>query len=283
MKKNNKSEKYRSVLVNLLPNIILIIFAVTCIYPVIWLFYSGFKSYDENLANAVRLPTVWHPENYLYVVKETKFFLWVWNSVRNTIITVVASIGISFVTGYFLSRYRSKLRNATYAFYMLAIFIPGQALMIPSYIVFSRSGLLDHWYTLPIVYTASSLSINIFLVESFIHGVPIDLEEAACIDGASFERRLFTIVMPMCTPILITAGIMTAFGAWNEFMSAILLINSAELKTIPVGLSTFQGEHYKDYGRIMAGTMCSLAPIMIVYFICSKHVMNGLMSGAIKG
>ena len=229
------------------------------------------------------LPRIWRIENYEYVLTKTNFFLWILNSARNTLITLAFVLTISFVTGYFLSRFKFKGRSILYIFFMFSVLIPGQALMIPSYVLFVNAKLLDAWYTLPISYVAASLSIAIFLIESFIKGIPTELEEAAAIDGSSFSRTLFTIILPICVPILVTVGIMTFFAAWNEFMSAMIMLKKDVLKTIPLGLSSFQGQYATDYGRIMAGTTCAIFPVMIVYFFFSKKVMQGLMEGAIKG
>ena len=127
------------------------------------------------------------------------------------------------------------------------------------------------------------MPIAVFLVESFVRSVPPEIEEAAAIDGSSRLRTIYTIVMPICRPILITVGIIQFFYIWNEFTFSLILINSQELMTIPVGLTLFKGQFSTDYPRMMTAMVLAILPTMIIYFIFSKQIIKGMVAGAVKG
>ena len=161
--------------------------------------------------------------------------------------------------------------------------IPVHALMVPMYVLFTKTGLNDHWYTLILPYTALSIPIAVFLVESYVKSVPIEIEEAAAIDGSGRLRTIYTIVMPMCKPILITIGIIQFFYIWNEFTFSLILINSQKLMTIPVGITLFKGQFSTDFPKMMTSMILAIFPTMLIYFIFSKQIIKGMVAGAVKG
>lgn len=138
-------------------------------------------------------------------------------------------------------------------------------------------------YTLLFPYVAFGLPIAVFLVESYMHNIPKEIEEAAAIDGSSFNRTLFSIVLPMCKPILVTVGIIQFFSVWNEFTFALILISKEALKTVPVGLTIFKGQYATDYPRMMTAMLISILPAVALYFAFSKQIIKGMVAGAVKG
>lgn len=287
-----KRESYRSLSMaqrfrlgasTVLGNGVLLLFSITCIYPILWLFYSSLKTQAEFSTNPLALPATPSFRHYRTVLFETDMFRWMLNTVRNTAISLTLIILLSFVVGYFLSRFKFKGRNLMYGFYMLGVLVPMHALMIPMYIQFHTLGLDDQWFSLIIPYVSFGLTIGVFLVESALHSVPIDLEEAAAIDGASFHRTLFSIMMPIARPVLVTIGIIQFFACWNEFSFALILITSDRLKTIPVGLTMFKGTYQSDYPKMMTGMFVAMLPAMVLYFSFSGKIIQGMVAGAVKG
>lgn len=266
-----------------IPNLILMIFSITCVYPAIWLLYSSLKDKAEFYNNPVALPS--HPsfQHYIDIFTKSKILVWMGNTVRNSAISLVFIIMIGFITGYFLSRYRFKGRKFLYGYFLLGMLVPVHALMVPMYVLFTKTGMTDQWFTLILPYTALSLPIAVFLVESFVHSVPVEVEEAAAIDGSSFHRTLFSIIMPMCKPILVTVGIIQFFYVWNEFTFALILINSEQLMTVPVGITLFKGQFTTDYPKMMTAMLVAILPAVILYFSFSKQIIKGMVAGAVKG
>ena len=268
---------------SVLGNGILAIFSITCIYPIIWLFYSSLKTQAEFSTNPLALPGSPSFRHYKTVLFETDMFRWMFNTVRTTAISLVLIILLSFIVGYFLSRFKFKGRNLMYGFYMLGVLVPMHALMIPMYIQFHSLKLDDRWFTLIIPYVSFGLTIGVFLVESALHSVPIDLEEAAAIDGASFHRTMFSIMMPIAKPVLVTIGIIQFFSCWNEFSFSLILITDNSLKTIPVGLTMFKGTYQSEYPKMMTGMFVAMLPAMVLYFSFSGKIIQGMVAGAVKG
>lgn len=269
--------------VRVLCNLIFIVFSFTCIFPIIWIFYSSFKTQPEFMQSPIALPKAIDFSNYISVFTSTSMPRYMLNSARNTVISVSVIIIISFLAGYVLSRYKFRGRGVIYNYFIAGMLIPIHALLVPMYIQLNKMELTNHWYTLLFPYIGFGLPISIMLIESYVSSIPTELEEAAAIDGCSFARTLFQIIFPLASPILATVAIIQFFAVWNEFTFALILVNSDSLRTVPVGLTMFKGAYTVDYPRMMTGIMVTMLPVMILYFIFSKRIIEGMVAGAVKG
>ena len=264
-------------------NGLLLVFSFSCILPMVWIFYSSFKTQAEFTQSSTALPQALNLKNYISVFTQTKLGMYMLNSARNTILSVLIIIVFSFLAGYVLSRYRFRGRSLIYNYFIMGMLIPVHALLVPMYVQLRQSGLTNHWYTLLFPYVAFGLPISIMLIESYIASIPKELEEAAAIDGCGFFRCLFQIVFPLAMPILSTVAIIQFFAVWNEFSFSLILVNSDTLRTVPVGLTMFKSAYTVDYPRLMAGIMTTTLPVMILYFVFSKRIIEGMVAGAVKG
>ncbi len=264
-------------------NLIFIIFSFTCVFPIVWIFYSSFKTQAEFMQSSVALPKALDFSNYINVFTSTSMPKYMLNSARNTLLSVAVIIIVAFLAGYVLSRYKFRGRAAIYNYFIMGMLIPIHALLVPMYVQLNEMGLTNHWYTLLIPYIGFGLPISIMLIESYISSIPGELEEAAAIDGCSFARTLFQIVFPLASPILATVAIIQFFAVWNEFTFALILVNNDNLRTVPVGLTMFKGAYTVDYPRMMTGIIVTMLPVMILYFIFSKRIIEGMVAGAVKG
>ena len=264
-------------------NGLLLVFSFSCIFPMVWIFYSSFKTQAEFAQSSTALPQALNLKNYISVFTQTKLGMYMLNSARNTILSVLIIIVFSFLAGYVLSRYRFRGRSLIYNYFIMGMLIPVHALLVPMYVQLRQSGLTNHWYTLLFPYVAFGLPISIMLIESYIASIPKELEEAAAIDGCGFFRCLFQIVFPLAMPILSTVAIIQFFAVWNEFSFSLILVNSDTLRTVPVGLTMFKSAYTVDYPRLMAGIMTTTLPVMILYFVFSKRIIEGMVAGAVKG
>lgn len=264
-------------------NGLLLVFSFSCIFPMVWIFYSSFKTQAEFTQSSTALPQALNLKNYISVFTQTKLGMYMLNSARNTILSVLIIIVFSFLAGYVLSRYRFRGRSLIYNYFIMGMLIPVHALLVPMYVQLRQSGLTNHWYTLLFPYVAFGLPISIMLIESYIASIPKELEEAASIDGCGFFRCLFQIVFPLAMPILSTVAIIQFFAVWNEFSFSLILVNSDTLRTVPVGLTMFKSAYTVDYPRLMAGIMTTTLPVMILYFVFSKRIIEGMVAGAVKG
>lgn len=266
-------------------NTILIAFSLTCIFPLIWMFYSSLKEKRVFNADVIGLPKDPSFSNYLKILANKDFNLLgsMWNSLRTTVISVILIVLIAFIVGYILSRVEFALNKPLYVMFLMGMLIPIHSLMVPIYIIFSKTGLSNHWYTLLFPYVAFALPMSIFLVQGYVKGIPVELEEAAAIDGSSFSRTMFGIILPVCKPILVTVAIINVFSCWNEFSFALILIKDQALYTVPLGLKQFTGQFNSDYPKIMAAMLLTMSPVVVFYFAFSKQIIKGMVAGAVKG
>lgn len=268
----------------IIPNITLILFSITCIYPLIWLFYSSFKTTQDFNKNPVALPKEITLDNFAFIFgKGQRLLTWMKNSFVSTVISVFFILLISFVVGYFIARVDFKGKKVVSTYFTLGILVPIHALMIPIYVLFAKLNLTNHWWTLILPYTAFGLPIVIFLVDSYVKSIPREIEEAANIDGSGFLRTMFFIILPMCVPILVTGGIIQFFSCWNEFSFALILVDDQKLMTMPVGMTLLKGQYTTDYPRMMCSMFVAILPAALIYFIFSKQIIKGMVEGAVKG
>lgn len=267
----------------LLINLLLVLFSITCVFPIFWVLYSSFKSQAEFTISSMALPKVWTLANYISVVTQSKMGVYMLNSFRTTFMSVSIIVTLSFLMGYCFSRFRFKGRNLLYTIILMGMLLPVHALLVPLYIQIRNAGMLDKWYTLVVPYVGFGLPMGMILTEGFVSSIPRTFEEAAAIDGSGFLRTTFTIILPLTMPILATLIIIMFFGNWNEFSFSLVLINRDELRTVPVGLTMFRSMYRVDYPRLMAGMMVALMPVIVLYFLFSDRIIQGMMSGAIKG
>ncbi|MDE6221317.1 MAG: carbohydrate ABC transporter permease [Lachnospiraceae bacterium] len=286
---NNNSEiktnKIKDAILGVFLNLVLMIFSLTCIFPLVWMIYSSLKEKRVFNADIIGLPKEPTLINYTRILTNSDYHLGesMINSVRTTVLSVVFIVLFGFIVGYILARVKFKGNRLLYGMFLMGMLIPIHSLLVPIYVVFNRVGISNKWFTLLLPYISFGLPLAIFLVEGFVKGIPVALEEAAAIDGSSFSRTLWCIILPICRPILVTIGIISTFGNWNEFSFALVLIKDQALQTIPLALTQFKGQFASDYPKQMAAMLITMSPIVILYFVFSKEIIKGMVAGAVKG
>lgn len=283
--KNQGTHKVRRGVVGFLMNAVLLIFSLSCIFPIIWMIYSSLKEKRAFNADIIGLPKNPTLINYIRILTNSDYHLGqsMWNSVRTTGISIILIVLFSFIVGYILARVKFKGNRILYVMFLMGMLIPIHSLLVPIYIVFKQCGLSDRWFTLILPYVSFGLPMGIFLVEGYVHGVPVALEEAASIDGSSFSYTLWHIIFPICRPILVTVAIIQIFSCWNEFSFALVLIKDVGLQTVPLALTQFKGQFASDYPKQMAAMLITMSPIIVLYFAFSKQIIKGMVAGAVKG
>lgn len=276
--------KHRKMSVgHIILNALMMLFSISCIFPMVWLFYSSFNNMKAFNKNPISLPKTITLENYKFVFTKSMLPRSILNSLFVTAFSVVLILFIGFILGYFLARYTFKGKDFLRNYFLLGMLIPIHALLIPINLLMRKLGLSDSLTALILVYTAFGIPLAVFMVESYISSIPKEMEEAAAMDGASFNQMLYKIILPMSVPILATVGIIEFFRCWNEFSFALVLINSESKFTITMAMMNFKGNHLSNFPRMMAGTFFSIMPVMVLYFFSSKKIMDGMVAGAVKG
>ena len=285
MDKKAKTNRPGKLIGGFFMNLVLWIFSLSCIFPLVWMLYSSFKEKRAFNADIIGLPKSPTLINYIRILTNKDYHLAesMWNSVRTTVLSIIMIVLFSYIVGYILARVRFKLNLALYAMFLMGMLIPVHSLLVPIYVVFRNCGLSNRWFTLLLPYVSFGLPMGIFLVEGYVKGIPVSLEEAAAIDGSTFSKTLFQVILPICKPILVTVAIIQVFSCWNEFSFALVLIKSVGLQTVPLALTQFKGQFASDYPKQMAAMLITMAPIVVLYFAFSKQIIKGMVSGAVKG
>ena len=279
------AQKAKTGLLSFFLNALMILFSVSCIFPLVWMFYSSLKTKRVFNADIIGLPKEPTISNYVKILTNQDYHIGqsMMASVRTTLLSVFFIVLFGFIVGYILSRIKIKGNRILYVMFLMGMLIPVHSLLVPIYVVFNKTGLGNQWFTLIIPYVAFGLPIAVFLVEGYIKAIPVELEEAAAIDGSSFTRTLFSIILPIAKPILVTIAIIQVFSCWNEFSFALVLIKDVRLQTVPLAMTMFKGQFASDYPKIMAAMLTTMAPIVILYFVFSKQIIKGMVAGAVKG
>lgn len=283
--KNSHKVGVKTHIASFFLNAFLILFSASCIFPLVWMFLSSLKEKREFNADIMGFPTNPTFSNYIKILNNKDYHLAesMFNSVRTTALSIILIVLFGFIVGYILARVKFKGNRILYVMFLMGMLIPVHSLLVPIYVVFKTTHLNNKWFTLIIPYVAFGLPIAIFLVEAFIKSVPIELEEAAAIDGSSFSNTLFKIILPVTKPILVTVAIIQTFACWNEFSFALVLIQDANLQTVPLAMTMFKGQFASDYPKIMSAMLLTMSPIVVLYFSFSKQIIKGMVSGAVKG
>ena len=237
--KSAGAHKAKKGLLGFFMNLILWIFSLSCIFPIVWMLYSSLKEKRAFNADIVGLPKSPTLINYTRILTNPDYHLpeSMFNSFRTTALSILLIVAFSFIVGYILARVRFKLNRVLYVMFLMGMLIPIHSLLVPIYVVFKKCNISNQWFTLLLPYVSFGLPMGIFLVEGFVKTVPVDLEEAAAIDGSNFTHTLWTIIFPICRPILVTVAIIQVFSCWNEFSFALVLIKDVGLQTVPLALT----------------------------------------------
>ncbi|MGK0465595.1 carbohydrate ABC transporter permease [Clostridium sp.] len=262
----------------------LIIVAVIQLYPLIWLVLVSFKDNTEIFGgNVLGLPKVWKISNYTSALTSGKVGVYFINSVVVTGATIVISSILIATSSYAIARMKWKYSKLTLIIFLLGMMVPIHSTLLPLFLILRKLNILNTYWALIIPYVAFALPMGIFIMTSFLEGIPKELEEAACIDGCNIYQIFYKIVLPLLKPSLATVAIFTYLASWNELMFANTFLNNPDLKTLPVGIMSMAGQHATEWGPILAGLVIATLPTILIYIPLSNQVQKSLMTGAVKG
>lgn len=264
--------------------VVLIIVAVIQLFPLIWLFDFSLASSNEMFTNGLLvIPEKIQWGNYAKAFVDGHFLWYLKNSVLINVLAVVLVIMISVMAAYACRRMKWKLSGFVKTLLLLGMMIPIHATLLPNYKIYNMLGMTDTIWALLIPYVAFSLPQGMFLMTGFIESIPMDLEEAAVMDGCGIYRILFQIILPLLKPSIATVAIMTFLNNWNEFIMASTYLSSPKWKTLPFSVLEFTGQYSSNYAVQFAVMALTAAPAVIVYVILNKHITKGVAMGAVKG
>ena len=261
---------------------ILVIYAIITIIPFVWTILSSFKSYSEIVEKEFTFfPKVWTLGNYEYLFSQEPLFLrWIFNSVFIGVTVTFLNIIFNTMCGYALARLDFKGKNILLYIILLVLAVPGQILMIPTYIILYNLGWIDDYKAMIIPSMVNATYI--FMMRQFFINFPKEVEEAASIDGLNRFQILFHMAFPIAKPAIATQAIFIFMSSWNDFMKPLLYMTSRENFTLTVGLKYFQTQYYTYWNYVMAAAVVSVIPILILYIILNKYFMDGMRIGGDK-
>lgn len=221
--------------------------------------------------------------NFRYVLDEGGFGTFLKNSVIVALLTVLASGILALLASVAVARFKFKFRTAILMMILIIQMVPLEALVIPLFVQVRDLQLLNSLLGLVIVYVAFSLPFGIWMLRGFVAAVPEELEEAAYIDGASWGRMFWSVLLPLVAPGLVATSVFSFITAWNEFIFALTFMDNADNYTVAVGLQQFFGENSNQWGYVMAGSTLITLPVMIFFILVQRRLSSGLVAGAVKG
>lgn len=266
--------------------ILLFVWTSSIVFPVIWAFYTSFKTNKEFFANVWALPEKWQFQNYAYAWNTAQFSNYFFNSLLVVVLSVSLTLLITSTTSYALARFRFRWIKILERFYLLAWAIPGVLVLVPQYFMFLKMHLTDKLWVVAVLISLSSLPSNIIMQTSFMRTMDEALFEAADIDGATEFQKYYYIMVPCVKSALFLTALTSILGSWNDFITTLTYIKDEAKYTVSVGLSYLQSAstYSVEYGGLFAGLVIAMIPILIVYAIFQKPLQEGIrIDGGVKG
>jgi multiple sugar transport system permease protein len=252
--------------------------------PYLWTLFTSFKTERE----LYQFPVTYWPHtptviNYIQVFTQNPFGRFLFNSAIVTVVATVLCLFIASLAAYAFARLRFRGRDILLVGLLVVAMIPLITVIVPLYILIRNLGLLNSYTGLIAPYITYSLPVAIFILTAFFRDIPHELEEAALIDGCTRLNTLWRIIAPLAAPGLITAGIIVFVYTWNEFLVALTLTSTTDVRTITVGIALYRGEFTFPWGVISAAVTLATIPIMALILLGQRLVIRGLTAGAVKG
>lgn len=254
---------------------------VVIIYPLLWMVLSGFKTNQEIFGNPFSLPSSFSWENYR-AAWEQGVLNYFGNSVVVTITSVVTTTMVSAFAAYGLTRLELPLGQGALLVILGGLMLAPTVALVPLFRLLQSLELFNTQAALIILYTAFRVPFTTFLIRAYMIDLPRDVDEAAKIDGATTWQIFWRIILPMCRPILVSAALLQALFAWNEFVFALAFISDDSRKTLPVGLMSMQSRLTTDWPVVFAGLTLAALPMMILFLIGQRQFLRGLTDGVTK-
>lgn len=270
-------------IIDILKYIALISFAIICIFPIVWLFITSFKTNEELFFSPWSLPNQWQFTNYIRAIVEGKVLTYFRNSVIVTVATVFITIILSSMVSFAISRMTWKLSNLVYNIFLLGMMIPIYAMIIPLFNMFKHMGILNQHWAVIIPHVATSFPLAIAIITNFMNTISREIEESAVIDGCNIYQIFGGIVMPLSKSPIVTVAVIVFINAWNDLLLPQIFLTDTSKMTLPVGLTAFQGQYATDYVTMIAAVMISIIPAIVVYIFLHDRIMEGMAAGAVKG
>lgn len=272
----------QSLPTKIIAHTILMLGAITMIIPFLWTISTSLKQLSEVFIFPPKLfgeKLMW--ENFLRISDRFPFETYFLNSLKITVIVVIAQLITSSMAGFVFARLKFKYREALFGLYLATMMIPAQVTLIPNFIIMRNYNLIDtHW---SLILPALVSAFGTFLMRQFFMNIPGSLEEAAKIDGCSPFGVYWRVFVPLSKPAMATLAVFVFMGMWNEFLHPLIYINTQDMMTLPLGLAAMQGMYKTDWPVLMASTVLSIAPLIVIFLLAQDFFIKGVTLSGLKG
>ncbi|HLU22276.1 MAG TPA: carbohydrate ABC transporter permease [Bacillaceae bacterium] len=266
-------------------NIMFVIISFIALFPILSLLLSSFRPSSELMRNGISIQfdiSTLNLDNYTYIFTEAgKYWSWYGNSLIITVITIILSLFFSSMVGYALAVYDFKGRNFFFVLVLFILMVPFEILMLPLYQLMISWGFIDT-YT-GVMLPAIVAPIAVFFFRQYALGLPRELMDAARIDGSTEYGIFFRIMMPLMTPAFAAMAILQGLGSWNNFLWPLIILRSSDMFTLPIGLATLLTPYGNNYDVLIAGSMMTIIPFIILFVFFQRYFVEGLTVGGVKG
>jgi multiple sugar transport system permease protein len=271
----------RTVIARALVVLVLVLYAAVSLYPFAWMVSASFKDQIEVVSGGHLIPH--HPTlaTLTQTWSDLHFFDYFLNSLKVTVLTVVLVLAIYAAAGYAFAVLRFPARKALYRLFLALLFVPSVTVLLPVVLLENKLGLLGTHWGLILPFVNGSAPLSILLLTNAFRSIPIELREAARVDGASELRIFSTIYLPLSRPVLVTIALLTAIPTWNEYLLTRVSLNDPDAYTLPVALQNLQSGAVLHYNTLMAGALIVVIPVIVLFMAAQRYFVNGLM-GAVK-
>lgn len=265
--------------------LLLIAGSIPFLAPLLFMISTSLKGRAEIFIVPIR----WIPHHFVWanyynaMFGYTPFYLYIWNTVKVVVGNMVGNVLSCALVAYGFARLRAPGKNALFVLVLSTMMLPGQVLLIPTYVLFGYMKLIDSLWSLILPSLLAGSAYFIFLLRQFFQSIHPELGDAAKVDGCSLLGIFWRIYMPMSKPALATVAIFSFFGSWNDFLWPLILIHKESNFTVALGLKLFQGNHTTEYGLQMAASVIALTPCMITFFLAQRYFVQGIVVSGVKG
>lgn len=275
--------KKRKILSSIAKYAVVCILALIVVFPFLLILLISLKSKAEFGISPMGIPKVWTLDNFITVYKVGKIPLAMFNSLFITCLAIFLQIIMGSLAAYALTKMRFKQSKTFSAAFLAPMIFPMTTVIIPLYMLFKQIGLSNSLWGLVIIHTASGLSMVIFILTSFMGTIPIQISEAATVDGASHIRAYRQIIMPLVKPAVATTTIISGLSIWNDFFLPLIMITDPKKSTLPLKIFVFQSQYSDEWTKICACVVFLVVPILIAYVALQRQIISGVVAGSVKG
>ncbi|ASO18054.1 N,N'-diacetylchitobiose transport system permease protein [Actinoalloteichus hoggarensis] len=265
-------------------SVLAVVIAVVYLFPVYWMVSSSVKPAGQITSLAYDLiPLGFTLDHYVTVLAESDFLIYLRNSLIVTLVAVFLSVIVGLVAALALSRFRFRGRKGFVLMVLIVQMAPFEALLIPMFLFMRDTNLLDTLPALILVYWVITMPFTLWTLRNFVNGIPIELEEAAMVDGCGRFQAFWKVTFPLLGPGLVACSVFAFITAWNEFLYALVLMPSGSGQTLPIFLQSFQSVFGTDWGATMATSTLFMLPVVAFFAIVQRNLVSGVTAGAVKG